>query len=126
MTSCHARKTFIFIHNEGNHVLSIPRMFQAISANSFFFINNIFHSELGAALKKHLNDKTMAMVVYNHVISKLGYSNSLHHGLPNCLLDETVQSAQACDEDIEILEKKKITYLVSIDHSNGGPRHELP
>lgn len=82
-------------------------MFQAISANPFFSSTICFIPSLERPLiKKHLNDKTMAMVVYNHVISKLAYSNSLHHGLPNCLLDETVQSAQACDEDIEILEKK--------------------
>ena len=37
-------------------------------------------------VKKYLDEKTMKMLVFNHVISKLDYCNSLYYGLPNYLL----------------------------------------
>ena len=39
------------------------------------------------------------------------------------VLDETVQSAHACGEDIEIL--KNFTYLGSVVHNNGGSSLEV-
>ena len=39
------------------------------------------------------------------------------------VLDETVQSVHACDEDIEIL--KNFTYLGSVLHNDGGSSQEV-
>ena len=45
-----------------------------------------YHQRNIAYVRKYLNDKTPKMLIHNHVISKLDYSNSLFYGLPNYLL----------------------------------------
>ena len=42
-----------------------------------------YHLKNIAFVKKYLDEKTIKMLVHNHVISKLDYCNSLYYGLPN-------------------------------------------
>lgn len=44
------------------------------------------HLRNTALVKKYLDKKTMKMLIYNHVISKLDYCNSLYYGQANYLL----------------------------------------
>lgn len=45
-----------------------------------------YHLKNIAFVKKYLDEKSVQMLVQNHVISKLDYCNSLYYGLPNYLL----------------------------------------
>ena len=45
-----------------------------------------YHLKNIAFVKKYLDEKTIKMLVHNHVISKLDYCNSLYYDLPNYTL----------------------------------------
>lgn len=45
-----------------------------------------YHLRNLAFVRKYLDEKTMKMLIHNHVINKLDYCNSLYYGLPNYLL----------------------------------------
>lgn len=45
-----------------------------------------YHLRNIAFIRKYLDEDSMKKLVHHHVISKLDYCNSLHYGLPDCLL----------------------------------------
>ena len=52
-----------------------------------------YHLRNIAFIRKYLNEDTLKMLIYNHVISRLDYCNSIYHKLPNILLKK-LQSMQ--------------------------------
>ena len=45
-----------------------------------------YHLRNIAFIRKYLNDDTLKMLIYNHIMSRLDYCNSIYHELPNILL----------------------------------------
>ena len=45
-----------------------------------------YHLRNISFVKKYLDEKTVHMLIHNHVISRLDYCNSIYYGLPNYLL----------------------------------------
>lgn len=58
-----------------------------------------YHLRNISFVRKYLDEKTMRMLVYNKVIGKLNYCNSLYDGLPNHLEETATCYEQSCTAD---------------------------
>lgn len=63
-----------------NKNLSFSKQISQVVKNTCYHLRNI------AFLRKYLDTESMKKLVYNYVISKLDYCNSLYYGLTNYLL----------------------------------------